>query len=342
MITPQYIFSKEKLKSNYNKMSELLYNSQIFYTLKTNAELSIIYELNKLNSSFECASKNEFQTLLNMNVPLEKIIFGLPIKSEELIIYVYKNGGKYFVFEEMSELGKLCRLAPNSKKILRLYINNIVSSTIDYGMNYEEILEHDKETGFLKEIDGISFHISDNSNVEDMQNVCKIVEKLLERLNSLSSKKYILNIGGGYKIDAGNDYYYHVNRILEKLKLDYNIAIYAELGESIVGSAGRFFSKVVMIKKSSKIVDLYIDGGFPNGFAARKPPTSVRTVDKDIKLSERYIYRFIDCMGYVLFSKRLNLEICEGDILEFENCGAYTTVFQNSFQSYENCLVTNI
>ncbi len=339
MNTPVYIFSKKDLVNNYHKICSLLKNIHVYYTLKTNAEKDVLNVLADVGALFECASVGEYKRILDLGVSPERTIFGLPIKPEETIEYVYKNGGEYFVFEELLELNKLIKYAPNSKKVLRININDIVSNTIDYGMPMEEIIN--SEEGCLEYVDGISFHISNNTNVEAFYKACQRVDKILQLLNKIHRKKYIVNIGGGFHLDAGREFYDGLNYTVEGLVKKYDVDIYAEPGESIVGSAGKFYTKVIDIRRDGHMIDVYMDSGVPQGLATRRQPSEVKLFNNVRTKDKKSIYRFIDCtcLGTALVIKRSNLDIRVDDILEFEGCGAYTTVFCNDFHSYEKCSV---
>ncbi|SUY47139.1 carboxynorspermidine decarboxylase [Clostridium putrefaciens] len=339
MNTPVYIFSKKELVSNYQNMCSLLKNAHVCYTLKTNAEKDVLKVLADVGASFECASVGEYKRIMDLGVSPECTIFGLPIKPEETIQYVYDNGGKYFVFEELLELNKLIKYAPDSKKVLRINVNDIVSNTIDYGMLMEDIINN--EGGFLQYVDGISFHISNNTNVEVFRKACQRVDEILQLLNTIHRKKYLVNIGGGFHLNAGQEFYDGLNCAIEELVKKYDVDVYAEPGESIVGSAGKLYTKVIDVRKDGHMMDVYMDSGVPQGVATRRQPSDVKLFNNIRTKQKKSIYRFMDCtcLGAALVIKRSNLDIQVDDILEFEGCGAYTTVFCNDFHSYEKCPV---
>ena len=88
-------------------------------------------------------------------------------------------------------------------------------------------------------------------------------------------------------------------------------------------------------------IDIYMDSGIPQGYAARRNPSEVNIYGGDRLKDKKNIYRFMDCtcMGIALFIKRMNKDIRDGDILEFEGCGAYSTAFCNDFHAYEKCQI---
>lgn len=171
--------------------------------------------------------------------------------------------------------------------------------------------------------------------------MCGRVCKILKLLNEKRKKKYIVNIGGGLRIDVEQKFYDGMNKEIEKIMKKFDIDLYAEPGEAIVGMAGKFYTKVILTKENGRSIDVYMDSGIPQGYAARRKPSAVNIYGNERIRDKQCIYRFIDCtcMGTALFSKRTNLDIRDNDILEFEGCGAYSTVFCNEFHGYEKCTV---
>lgn len=339
MNTPLYVFNSEMIKKNYQRICSLINNAHICYALKANSEEGVLKILAEEGAEFECASVEEFDSVRKIGIQSDHIIFGLPIKSEETIKHVYENGGRYFVFEELLELYKLIKWAPDSNKVLRIDISDIVSDTIDFGMSMEQILIN--EGDWLQYVDGISFHISNNTNLDVFHKVCGRVCKILELVNEKRKKKYIVNIGGGLRIDVEQEFYDGMNKEIEKIMEKFDIDLYAEPGEVIVGMAGKFYTKVILTKENGRSIDVYMDSGIPQGYATRRKPSAVNIYGNERIRDKQCIYRFIDCtcMGTALFSKRTNLDIRDNDILEFEGCGAYSTVFCNEFHGYEKCTV---
>lgn len=338
MNTPMYIFDKSILIKNYNLLKKKLSPCKVHYALKANACSQVLQVLNEAGASFECASVNEYRRLKEIGVDNDDIIFGLPIKTEDIIKYVYEGGGRYFVFEDMRELQKLEKLAPMSKKILRIYITDILPHNIGYGMHMEQIKKNIEEQNLLERMDGISFHISENTNIESELKALDRAEVILEQLIVREKAGAILNIGGSYRLTAPDDYYTRLQNRLKSLVKKYSVQLIAEPGLAIVDTAGSFLTRVVMTKEYELFTDVYIDGGAPNGL--NKVPPEIISIEKR-EVGTKRIYRFIDitCLNKVLFNKRLPIVIKDDDILEFRKVGAYTLVYQNEFHLWDKTRV---
>lgn len=336
MKTPAYIFSKKEISESCEGIKKLLTNCDIHYAVKANSCSMVLREVFNCNLKFECASYNEVKKVINIGCPVENIIFGLPIKSEELIKKLYSLRINYFVFDNKKELAKLIEYAPNSYKILRISVVDLDKENIPYGMKNDEITNNKR---ILKEISGISFHLSKNNNIIQILRALDRVEQILKLCDSTKGK--IVNIGGGFCKDTSKMFYEVMNKKLEYLINKYNVKIYAEPGKWIVNTAGIFLTTVLMIKNRGKFWDLYIDGGRPNGINRIVGSNRiVNLTSQDYNLQKK-MYRIVDttCLHSIIGIIKTDMVIREGDILGFKECGAYTKVYENEFHLWDKSQV---
>jgi diaminopimelate decarboxylase len=183
--------------------------------------------------------------------------------------------------------------------------------------------------------DGISFHISNNIEIDNFNLVINRIDSLLD---NFKKPNMILNIGGGYRINTNKAYFENLNKKILILKQKYNVRVIAEPGNTIVNSAGSIRTKVIGIKKHSDFhYDLFIDAGKPTGIKTdgKRIPTYINHVSEE-KYCEEREYRFIDitCMYRPHFSIKLKSIVNEGDIFEFGGMGAYTICLKNDFHTW--------
>lgn len=339
METPRYEFSEKKMKENYKYISSKLPMCRMFYAMKANGDEKVLYIIKKMGLGFECASTYEFERVRRQGVSPSDIIFGLPVKTIETIEYTYKNGCRYYVFDDIRELRKLQRYAPESKKILRVKISDIVTSSIILGMPMIEIEQYFKE---IKEsIDGVSFHISYNNNIADAQKVFDRLNKIMQRLE-YKNKKYIVNVGGGYESETSEEFYESYNLLLYNFQKKYNCTLYAEPGKIIIGSAGSFYAKAISIRHIDNKFVVYLDGGIANGLGYSTFLGDVVNCGSHNKQSRKLkIYEFRDCtnLNETLVQTESVCEIEVGDVIRFSNLGAYSLAFQNEFHKWRKCRV---
>lgn len=337
MNTPAYIFSAKEISDCYKAIQMKMPEVKIHYALKANSEIEVLQVLKQNNAYFEVASEGEYSKLLKIHVPAERIICGLPVKPTEWISCLYEKGCRYFVFDLMSELIKIKKNAPESKKILRVNINDLVPESIDFGMAYDAILTNLKYEDFKSSIDGLSFHISNNIDSNKLNVVLNRMDQLL---SMMPQRHYVLNIGGGYRLNAPEDFYNVLNSRISKLKSKYNLEIYAEPGNTIINTAGVVRTSVVGVRpRKENQYDLYIDAGKPTGIKTdeKRIPTYIKLLSEAPTCEQRE-YRFVDitCMHKPHFSIQLSQEVRVGDIFEFGGMGAYTVCLQSAFHAWES------
>lgn len=329
METPSYLFSRKEIINNFKYFQEKLSKVEHYYALKANANIEILEILKQEGCHFEAASMGEFNLLLDLGNKVENIIFGLPIKPEKMIIDLVSKGCNYFVFDSLEELEKLERYAPASRKILRIYVTDLIERCIPYGMRFNEIEYNIKENDLIKRMDGISFHITTNNNISDTFQIFERIEAILKSIRESRVGEFVLNIGGGYPTRKDDDYFEKLNDRLNNLINEYDISIYAEPGRSIVNSAGKYVSEIILIKKYDDYYDLYIDGGEPHGIHFAKKLRLFEEKEKNKRIMCRIIS--MTCQHKIIGMSRLSQEVQVGDHIVFDNCGAYTLCERSDF-----------
>lgn len=334
--TPCYVFSKSKIKESYEKICLKMKGIQIYYSLKANAEIPVIQVLSSVGEKFEVASDGEFDRVLAAGVDPGDIICGLPVKKEYTIQNLYSKGCRYFVFDMMSEYKKICKYTKDVARVLRVYINDLIPDSLEFGMPLREIEEY-ISNGILSQenIEGISFHISNNVKIENFNLVWERIGYIFEILNLNNSKTFILNIGGGYRNYAEDDFFINLKEKIDDIKNKYpNIILFAEPGNTVVNESGTLLSTVVGIRARDGFFDIYMDAGKPTGLKTdnKRMPSYINVTNKN-KTNCLNKYRFIDltCMHRPHFVYELPFAIEVDDILEFGNMGAYSICLQSMF-----------
>ena len=335
-ITPRYVFSKKKIEDCYYSMCKKMEGVTIYYSLKANAEEEVLEILKNVNAKFEIASVGEFDILKKIGVSVDRIICGLPVKPASWLQNLYSAGCRYFIFDSKSELDKLINYAPDSLKVLRISVEDLVPNSIEYGMSYASACDLLTSYDTFIYVDGISFHISNNVKTEYFNCVMDRVESLIKLLKKPLK---ILNIGGGYRIDAQDEFYVNLQKRITQIKLKYDIEVIAEPGNTIVNSAGSIYTKVIGLKKQNEYIDVFIDVGKPSGLktGGKRIPKSVNVVGKK-NCPEKYKYRFVDitCMYKPHFFWELDYVLEENDIIQFTGMGAYSVCLQSKFHLWES------
>lgn len=332
--TPAYCFNINMIMKNCEYYKSIFDTESIYYAMKANSDSKIIKIISEQDLGFEASSIGELEILMNQGVDMKKVIFGLPIKSEEVIRKAYLMKCNKFVFDNIDELQKLKQFAPKSKKILRIFISDILERCIHYGMNFKSIIKLLNTDKYIYDIDGFSFHITINNNFDDLNMVLDRVELILKTFRRRSRKKLIFDIGGGYPTRRQEDYFNNLAKKLFLLKNKYNLEIIVEPGRSIINSAGKYVSKILLIKKFDTHYDIFIDGVESHGIFFSK---NIDLIQSNNNSSKKIICRIISttCNPVTLGLKKFPMTISVGDLIVFNNCGAYTNSMSNNFHAYE-------
>ena len=80
--------------------------------------------LSDFGLGFDCASKHEIKTVLNLGVSPEKIVFAHTCKQGSHIKYAAANRVSMMTFDNKEELYKIKRLYPHAELIIRIYTDD--------------------------------------------------------------------------------------------------------------------------------------------------------------------------------------------------------------------------
>ena len=92
--------------------------------MKCNNELAILDLLPKHGLGFDCASKGEIQTILNLGVPPERIIFANPCKQMSFIRHAAAHNVSMMTFDNEQELHKIKSAYPDAQLVIRIMVDD--------------------------------------------------------------------------------------------------------------------------------------------------------------------------------------------------------------------------
>ena len=326
--TPAYYFKQKKIKENYNAYKERLPFFTVYYSMKANGEEAVLKALHGLADGIEVANKEEFALAEKAGFSGGKIICSAPIKSIDCITYMYERGCRYFVYDTLLEFQKLQIYAPESKKIMRIYISDIDKTFIEFGSDYHDAIQTMP--------DGLTIHMSSHSN----HLLCRVFDRIDKAMGLLyplmsSSSQFIINLGGGYLLEHPIEYYEEIKGyclfLMKHYPLEFQWII--EPGGGMVESAVNFVCRVENLKKKDNINYVYINGGISEGMQVKHG--AIKNLTNSQVTRWRNIYVFFDttCLHQRLFIYADRMVIEYQDILLFERCGAYTTCYINRFHA---------
>ena len=235
-----------------------------FYAVKVNTDKLILKLLSFLGTGFDCASKDEIEKILEMNVKPNRIIYANPCKQISYLKYACKMGVSLMTFDNELELYKIKEHYPDAKCVLRIKTNDSnakwkLSNKFGADMEISKYLI-EKAISLNLDLVGVCFHVGSGQMfstafIEPIQNARVLFDFAREKFEV---KMHLLDIGGGYPGSNNNlfneiseeinhaleryfpiDFFAHINGIDEK-----KLRIIAEPGTYYVCSAFTLFTKI--------------------------------------------------------------------------------------------------
>ena len=266
--TPAYCYSYKKLKENINNFKKNFKSISplICFAIKSNTNVNLIREINKLGLGADVVSLGELMKALKAGIKPNKIVFSGVGKTAEEINFAINKKILLINAESKSEIFEIERIAKKNKRNVNIGIRlnpNVDAKTLNqistgkkenkFGVdekNFLDLVEYVKESKNLN-LKCLSVHIgSQILDVKPYENMLKALDKIIKKTNY--SFEYI-DLGGGMGIDYENNkkvlnlkkYSLSIKKFLKKN----NAQIIFEPGRSIIGNTGILISRITYIKE---------------------------------------------------------------------------------------------
>ena len=353
-ITPFYLYSYKKIKNNF----ETFYNCfkkvspLVCFSVKSNSNVSILSELGKLGSGADVVSEGELLKALKARINPKKIVFSGVGKTYDEINFAVKKKILLINAESKSEIETILKVAKKINKTIDIGIRlnpNVDANTIKeittgknsnkFGLSEKEVINlinYYKTSKYLN-IRCLSVHIGSQitSHIPYLK-MLKTVQKIIDKSNF--NFKYI-DLGGGMGINYGQNskelnykkYSDKINKFVKKNKVN----IIFEPGRSIVGNVGYLLTKIIYIKKTSKINFIIVDAGMNDLMRPALYKAYHRIIPT--KKNKRKVSKRHDFVGPICETtdKFLSLnsyqKLDEGDNIVICDVGAYGKVLSSNY-----------
>jgi len=355
---PFFIVSLDDILAKHAKWKKLLPRIQPFFAVKCNNDPVILQLLNDLGLGFDCASKSELQTILNMGVSPSRIVYANPCKQASHIRFASEHDVSLTTFDNERELHKLKQLYPTSKLLLRILPDDSKSLCrlgIKYGAPIDKcqnLLEVAKKLEL--NVVGVSFHVGSGCYAaEAFGDAIVLARKAFDIGEKLGFKFDTLDIGGGFPGSENAAITFEqvctvMNPLLDEL-------FPASSGISIIAEPGRFFvcsaltlSVNVIARRTVENKDdvkgkgfmYYVNDGVYGSFNVTifdHTPVSALCLKKSVSapMYQSSIWGpTCDSMDMII-EKTYLPEMEVGDWLYFEDMGAYTSSAASCFNGFQ-------
>ncbi|XP_071964347.1 ornithine decarboxylase-like [Antedon mediterranea] len=245
---PFFICDMGDVIKKFTRWRRLLPRVEPHYAVKCNPDPAVLATLAALGTGFDCASKNEIKTMLELSVSPSRIIFANPCKQKSHLKYACDTNVSMMTFDNEDELHKIKRVYPAAKLVLRILTDD-TTAQCQLGLKYGC---HPKHARYLLQVAmqldlnviGVSFHVG--SGCRDSSAYTKAIASAREIFDIADYMGYhmdLLDIGGGFPGQASAPIAFEefadvINCALgEYFPNDCGVRVIAEPGRYFVASA---------------------------------------------------------------------------------------------------------
>jgi len=352
--SPVYVYDSETITAQYKRLTKAfgkVKHLKLNYAVKALSNISVLKLFNSLGSGIDTVSIQEVHLGLKAGFKPENIIFTPNGVSLEEIEKVSKLGVQINI-DNLSILEQFGAKHPKFPVCIRINPHvmaggntNISVGHIDskFGISIHQIplllriVENTKMN-----INGIHMHTG--SDILDIDVFLYASEILFETAKNFKDLEFI-DFGSGFKVPyKAGDIETNIEELGKKLSKRFNefCAVYGrdltlafEPGKFLVSEAGVFLAKVNVVKQTTSTVFAQIDSGFNHLIR----PMLYGSQHEILNISNRKgRERFYSVVGYIcetdtFANNRRISEINEGDILSFQNAGAYCYSMASNYNS---------
>jgi diaminopimelate decarboxylase len=352
--SPVYVYEADKMEHQYKRLTQAFQNVpqlRINYAVKALSNVNILSFMHSLGAGLDTVSIQEVKLGLSAGVPAQMIIFtpnGVSLEEIEEAAAL----GVQINIDNLSLLEQFGSKHPDVPVCIRINPHvmaggnaNISVGHIDskFGISIHQlphIVRIVENTGMR--INGIHMHTG--SDILDIDVFLHAAEILFTTANSFHDLEF-LDFGSGFKVPYHpNDIETNIEELGQKLGerfqsfcKDYGkeLTLAFEPGKFLVSEAGYFLTQVNVVKQTTSTVFAQVNSGF-NHLIRPMLYGSQHHIENISNPNGRE--RFYSVVGYICETdtfannRRIN-EISEGDLLCFQNAGAYCFSMVSNYNS---------
>jgi diaminopimelate decarboxylase len=352
--SPVYVYDAEKIKSQYYRLTNAfskVKKLRINYAVKALSNISILKLFKGLGSGLDTVSIQEVQLGLKAGFDPSRIIYTPNGVSLEEIEEASKLGVQINI-DNLSILEQFGTRHPKVPVCIRINPHvmaggnsNISVGHIDskFGISIHQVphlLRIVENTGM--NINGIHMHTG--SDILDIEVFLYASEILFDTAKHFKDLEF-LDFGSGFKVPyKEGDIETDIEELGEKLTKKFKtfckeygreLTLTFEPGKFLVSEAGKFLVRVNVIKQTTSTVFAGVDSGFNH--LIRPMLYGSQHVIRNISHPAGK-ERFYSIVGYIcetdtFATNRRIPEIKEGDLLCFNNAGAYCFTMASNYNS---------
>ena len=354
--TPFYCYSLSQLKNNFYALSNAFRAVKpiICFSVKSNANLSLLKELKKMGAGADVVSIGELLKAAKAGIKSEKIVFSGIGKTEEEIRMAIKKKVLLINVESESEVNLINKISKEiSRKIsIGIRLNpNVTGKTHQkistggkdekFGLSYNDFINLCKKIKKMKNLNlqGVSVHIgSQITSINPFRKVLSIINKII---NKTKINFKFIDLGGGIGISYSKKEK-QINleqyaKLVNKFIKNKNSKIIFEPGRFIIGNAAILITKIIYIKKSNSKNFIILDAGMnnlmrPALYGAQHQIIPLKKTSKVFRGKLEFVGPVCESSDKFSTLKRFS-QIKEEDYVGLANVGAYGMSLSSNYNT---------
>jgi diaminopimelate decarboxylase len=352
--TPVYVYNANRITEQFQQLKQAFNSDKVsfFYACKALTNLSILKHIKSIGCKVDCSSINEAKLAVHAGFPSSDILYtsnGIAFDEIEEAVALGIN----INIDSLSNLEKFgkkyghnypvgIRLRPNIMAGGNLKIST-GHDTSKFGIPIEQMNDIVRiMQQYQIHIAGL--HVHTGSEIKDVAVFMKVTDVFFELVPYFPELQF-LDLGGGFKVpyqdgEEGTDIQLLAKEILafeQKIEQTYqrSFQVWFEPGKYLVSEAGYLITSVNVLKETSATTFAGVNSGFNHLIRPMfyESYHRIRNISNEKGVIKNYTITGNICETDTFAWERPMNEIREGDVLVFDNAGAYGFEMASNFNS---------
>ncbi|MDZ4070505.1 MAG: diaminopimelate decarboxylase [Sediminibacterium sp.] len=352
--TPVYVYNANRITEQFQQLKQAFNSDKVsfFYACKALTNVSILKHIKSIGCKVDCSSINEAKLAVHAGFPSGDILYtsnGIAFDEIEEAVTLGIN----INIDSLSNLEKFGKKYGHSYPVgIRLRPNIMAGGNLKISTGHDtskfgipiEQLNDIVRIMQQYQIHIAGLHVHTGSEIKDVAVFMKVTDVFFELVPHFPELQF-LDLGGGFKVpyqdgEEGTDIQLLAKEILafeQKIEQTYqrSFQVWFEPGKYLVSEAGYLITSVNVLKETSATIFVGVNSGFnhlirPMFYEAYH---RIRNISNEKGTEKNYTITGNICETDTFAWERPMNEIREGDILVFDNAGAYGFEMASNFNS---------
>lgn len=175
-----------------------------YYAVKCNNHKVLLRLLASLGCNFDCASKGEIESILDLGVSPDRIIYANPCKTASYIKHAAEKQVRAMTFDNEQELYKIAKLYPQAELVLRIAVSDptaVCPLNLKFGCEPDETAPAllKLAASLNMNVIGVSFHVGSGCRDPTAFAIGIAYARSLFNVGlKLGLNMHVVDLGGGY------------------------------------------------------------------------------------------------------------------------------------------------